>query len=235
MAPDMRRKWSWTLGAAWLVLSCLSSSAMAQEQPRGQALARPDNAVIAENIKREMTNPAVLKLQKLYADAGVTSGQMERLQLMDARAFAMARFATTDDIQEFHSERATLLSPEQMQLVTAAATEDFRARLRGRTRLNPSSSVTSDSLNGYAGDATTSTMDNAPDNDSTPTLEIVPISSADDETTSGEKPTADDSGDSIIIEDNPINDEGEVAGEADSTSVKDGEATASQSGQSGDE
>ena len=215
MARDMHRKRVWALAAAWLVIIGLAGSAMAQEQGTEQALARPDNAVVAESIKREMNNPAVLRLQELYAEAGVTTGQVERLRLMDARAFAMARFATREDIQEFHRERSTVLTSEQMKRISDVATEDFRTRLRGRTRLYQQTPVTSESLDGGVDDPDTSETFVKPDDETTPTLDIVPISSPDDDTSSAEKPA---SGDNLTT-----SSDAEIDGDASSQTAKSGD------------
>ena len=192
MARYIYRKGLLAIIAGWLVAWGLAGTAWAQEQTDQQVLALPDNAVVAASIKKEMSNPAVLRLQKLYAEAGLTTGQMQRLRQMDARAFAMARFATKEDIQEFHRERATVLTDEQLKHISDIATDDFRARLRGRTRVNSGNSITSESLINDTDDMETTETSDETDDGSTMTLEIVPISSPEDEASSAGKAASED-------------------------------------------
>lgn len=114
----------------------------AQGQARNRRVAYPDNAVTSESLAREMRNPAVRRLQRLYADTGATTEQVARLREIDARAFAMRRFATADDLAQLRAERAAVLTPEQLEKVSRAAAADFRDRLAERKRSDEETSGT---------------------------------------------------------------------------------------------
>lgn len=145
--------------AAALLLAIVAVCALANDAP-GQSgnrrMARPDNAVTSESLARETRNPAVRRLQRLYADTGATTEQLARLREIDARAFAMRRFATAEDLAILRAERAAVLTPEQLEKVSRAATSNFRRRLAQRTPADDPSTAT---LPEDAGTTATATAD----------------------------------------------------------------------------